>query len=82
MSFESDNLKDKIKLIKQYFTDGYNIVLCGKPNTNLSFNDLNFEHTVKEIEIKTSFILKDHRIFFVSLFDLFNKNIKKSKWGA
>ena len=35
VSFKSDNIKDRVELIKQYFIDGYNIVLCGKPNTHL-----------------------------------------------
>ena len=80
MSFKSDNIKDRVEQIKQYFIGGYNIVLCGKPNNNLFYNSLGFEHTIKEIEIKESFILKGHQVFFVSLFDLFNKKIKKGKW--
>ena len=80
MSFKSGNIKDRVEQIKQYFIGGYNIVLCGKPTTNLLYNSLGFEHTIKEIEIKESFILKDHQVLFVSLFDLFNKSIKKGKW--
>ena len=80
VSFKSDNIKDRVELIKRYFIGGYNIVLCGKPNTHLFYNSLGFEHTIKEIEIKESFILKDHQVFFVSLFDLFKKSIKKGKW--
>ena len=62
--------EDKIKLIKQYFLNGYSVVFCGKPDSNLFYNDLSFEHTIKEVEIKRSFVLKGNQTLFVSLFDL------------
>ena len=80
VAFESDNIKDRIKLIKRFFMNGYSIVLCGTPNSHHFYKGLNFEYTIKEIEIKESFILKGSRVFFVSLFDLFNKSIKRGKW--
>ena len=80
VSLKPKDIKEKVNLIKQYSFNGYHVVFCGKTNSRFFENSLDFQYNVKNIEIEKSFLLKSDRVLFVSLIDLFSKNIKREKW--
>ena len=80
VSLKPKDIKEKVNLIKQYSFNGYHVVFCGKTNSRFFENSLDFQYNVKNIEIERSFLLKSDRVLFVSLIDLFSKNIKREKW--